>query len=37
VDFDLGGRTVDCMVDGEVLPLALERIEVIPRAFDVVA
>jgi YegS/Rv2252/BmrU family lipid kinase len=37
VDFDLGGATVDCMIDGEVLPLALERIEVVPRAFDVVA
>jgi diacylglycerol kinase (ATP) len=37
VDFDLGGKVVDCMIDGEVIPLALERIEVVPRAFDVVA
>jgi YegS/Rv2252/BmrU family lipid kinase len=36
VTFDLGGATVDCMIDGEVIPLALERIEVVPRAFDVV-
>jgi len=37
VSFELGGKTVDCMIDGEVIPLALERIEVVPRAFDVVA
>lgn len=37
VSFDLGGQTVDCMIDGEILPLALERIEVVPKAFDVVA
>lgn len=37
VTFDLGGETVDCMVDGEIIPLALQRIEVVPRAFDVVA
>ncbi len=37
VMFDLGGKTVDCMIDGEIVPLALERIEVVPRAFDVVA
>jgi YegS/Rv2252/BmrU family lipid kinase len=37
VDFDLGGKVIDCMIDGEIIPLALERIEVVPRAFDVVA
>jgi YegS/Rv2252/BmrU family lipid kinase len=37
VNFHLEGATVDCMIDGEVIPLCLERIEVVPRAFDVMA
>lgn len=37
VTFDLGGAVVDCMIDGEIIPLALERIEIEPHAFDVVA
>ncbi len=37
VDLDLGGAVVPCMIDGEIVPLALERIEVVPSAFDVVA
>lgn len=37
VDFALGGAVVECMIDGEIIPLALERIEVVPGAFDVVA
>jgi len=36
VDLDLSGP-VDVMVDGEVLQLALERLEVVPSALEVVA
>ncbi len=36
VEFDIG-RAVDCMVDGEILSLQPEAIEVVPHALEVIA
>lgn len=37
VEFELGDRVVDCIVDGEVYPLSLRSLEVLPAAIQVIA